>query len=237
MPTFAVSSPWKKQVFCYCMVSLTRLFYRSSPSLNEVFLFTIFLVVTAQQTYLFPFLLIQLYPIVLFQLSPLHFTLSLTYSDFASLWDSVLVPDLQKAIPWSCAAGHPIRCHANTAHSVVMTRQHSCKRQTLFYYRYFYIWCFLPFFWSSHLSLYLVPVTHPLSPPWASPRCCSWSRRTQRGWVFQRGRERWKSLRTWCWSPGTWWAPGLNAGRTACRKRRLNLWSLHCHWGKTEKKN
>lgn len=140
MPTFAVSSPWKKQVFCYCMVSLTRLFYRSSPSLNEVFLFTIFLVVTAQQTYLFPSLLIQLYPIVLFQLSPLHFTLSLTYSDFASLWDSVLVPDLQKAIPWSCAAGHPIRCHADTAHSVVMTRQHSCKRQTRFYYRYFCIW-------------------------------------------------------------------------------------------------
>lgn len=108
---------------------------RSSPSLNEVFLFTIFLVVTAQQTYLFPFLLIQLYPIVLFQLSPLHFTLSLTYSDFASLWDSVLVPDLQKAIPWSCAAGHPIRCHADTAHSVVVTRQHSCERQTRFYYR------------------------------------------------------------------------------------------------------
>lgn len=131
MPTFAVSSPWKT-VFCYCMVSLTRLFYRSSPSLNEVFLFTIFLVLTEQQTHLFPSLLIQLYPIVLFQLSPLHFTLSLTYSDFASFWDSVLVPDLQKAIPWSRAAGHPIRCHANTAHSVVMTRQHSCKRQTLF---------------------------------------------------------------------------------------------------------
>lgn len=52
---------------------------------------------------------------------------------FASVWDRALVPDLQKAIPWSCAAGHPIRCHTNTAHSVVMTGQHSCKRQTLFY--------------------------------------------------------------------------------------------------------
>lgn len=164
-PTFAVSSPWKT-VFCYCMVSLTRLFYRSSLSLNEVFLFTIFLVLTAQQTHLFPSLLTQLYPIVLFQLSPLHFTLSLTYSDFASLWDSVLVPDLQKAIPWSSAAGHPIRCHADTAHSVVMTRQHSCKRQTLIYYRSFCIWyIFVSFSWSSHPSLYLSPVTHPLSPP------------------------------------------------------------------------
>lgn len=144
------------------MVSLTRLFYRSSPSLNEVFLFTIFLVVTAQQTYRFHSLLIQLYPMVLFQLSPLHFTLSLTYSDFASLWDSVLVPDLQKAIPRPCAAGHPIRCHADTAHSVVVTRQHSCKRQTLCYGRYFCIWCFpslcISFRWLTHsLRLKRVP--------------------------------------------------------------------------------
>lgn len=37
------------------------------------------------------------------------------------------VPDLQEAVPGTCACSHAIICDPKTAHTIVMASQHSCS--------------------------------------------------------------------------------------------------------------
>lgn len=83
------------------------------------------------------------------------------------------------------------------------------------------------------LSSLFSTCTHPLSQLWGCPRCWRWSRHSQLATGAQRGMGPGRSPRTWCWSPGRWWAPGQHAGRTACSWHHLTPLSLRSHWGRT----